>query len=111
MSVKAFIDTNIFIYTQRTDNPLIYDCLMFTAAIYAGCQILISEDMQDGMSIEDNIKIVNIFKHPNSFFLRSHTKYSEFIREKTNHLSKIKYDRLDSPHGTSKSKIWMFKNI
>ena len=140
MSVKAFIDTNIFIYTQRTDNPLkrklaedaisyfdcvastqvlneivnvftkkyptpvekveyllksiceiseiviinealiikalnlhgrykipFYDCLMFAAAIHAGCQILISEDMQDGMFIENNIKIVNIFKHPNSF--------------------------------------------
>jgi predicted nucleic acid-binding protein len=136
MSVKAFIDTNIFIYTQRTDDPLkkqiaentinyfdcfsstqvlneianvftkkypmpvekvqylfksiyeitkiividetlinkalylherykmsYYDSLVIAAAIYAGCQYLISEDMQDGMLIEDTLKIVNIFCH------------------------------------------------
>jgi len=136
MSAKAFIDTNIFIYTQRTDNPekrtiaedaigyfdciastqvlkeiahvftkkypvpakkleyllksiceiseiividqaLIfhalrlhnrykvpfYDSLMVAAAIFAGCRLLISEDMQDGMFFENRVKIVNIFSH------------------------------------------------
>ena len=134
MSAKVFIDTNIFIYTQRTDNPIKnqkareainyfdcvtstqvlneivnvftkkypmplekiecllksireickiividetiiihalylhrrykishYDCLMVAAGIYADCQFLFSEDMQDGLLIEDTIKIVNIF--------------------------------------------------
>jgi len=136
MSVKAFVDTNVFIYTQRTDNPqkkqiaeeainyfdcvastqvlnelvnvftkkypmpiekierllksineiseivvidetLIinalhlhkrykmsyFDSLMIAAAIHSGCQLLLSEDMQDGLLIEDSLKIVNIFKH------------------------------------------------
>ena len=134
MSVKAFIDTNIFIYTQRTDSPTkkriaenainyfdcvastqvlnelsnvftkkypipfekleclikniseiaeiivideyiiffaldlhyrckvsYYDCLMIAAALYSGCQYLISEDMQDGLLINNNLKIINIF--------------------------------------------------
>jgi len=133
---KAFIDTNIFIYTQRTDSPekrkmaedvinnftcvastqvlneianvftkkypmpaekvecllksiceiseiiiiddnLIinalhihgkykipyFDCLMISAAIYSDCKYLITEDMQDGMVIDNSIKIINIFKH------------------------------------------------
>ena len=135
MSVKAFIDTNIFIYTQRTDCPIkrqiaekavnyfdcvastqvlneivnvftkeypipiekveylrsiseiseiividedliifalnlhysyklsYYDCLMIAAALYSGCHYLISEDMQDGLLIDNNLKILNIFKH------------------------------------------------
>ena len=136
MNVKAFIDTNIFVYTQRTDSPVkrriaedtihyfdcvastqvlneitnvftrkypmpvekvetliksigeiaeiivinealiiralhlhhrykipYYDCLMIAAAVYSGCQYLISEDMQDGLLIDDTLKIVNIFNH------------------------------------------------
>ena len=136
MSVKAFVDTNVFIYTQRTDNPQkkqiaedainyfdcvastqvlnelvnvftkkypmpiekiehllksineiseiividetiiihalhlhgrykmsYFDSLMIAAAIHSGCQLLLSEDMQDGLLIEDSLKIVNIFNH------------------------------------------------
>ena len=136
MSARAFIDTNIFIYSQRTDCPAkrqiaentigyfdcvastqvlneiiniftkkypmpneqvklllksiselaeivvinqtlidhalhlhyqykvsYYDCLMIAAAIYSGCQYIISEDMQDGIVIENSLKIVNIFNH------------------------------------------------
>ena len=136
MSDKAFIDTNILIYTQRTDSPAkkqiaedaidhfdcvtstqvlneianvftkkypmpvekierllesiceisdlvvidevliihalhlhhcykisYYDCLMIAAAISSNCQYLISEDMNDGLLIEEKLKIVNIFSH------------------------------------------------
>lgn len=136
MSVKAFIDTNILIYTQRTDNSTkkqiaddtinhfdcvvstqvlnevtnvfikkyptpvekierllisivdvfeiiivdekmvihalhlhgrykvsFYDCLMIAAALKAGCQYLITEDMNDGLVVENTLKIVNIFSH------------------------------------------------
>jgi len=136
MSAKAFIDTNIFIYIQRTDCPekrqvaenainyfdciastqvlneianvftkkypmpiekvehLIqsicsvsqitiineelvksalhlhnhykvpyYDCLMIAAAIHSNCQYLISEDMQDGLIINNSLKILNIFNN------------------------------------------------
>jgi predicted nucleic acid-binding protein len=140
MSARAFIDTNIFIYTQRTDcqakrqiadnavsffdcvastqvlneianvftkkypmptekvvrlvksiretseiviveEPLIeyalnlhnryklsyYDCLMVADAIYADCRYLITEDMHDGLLMENNLKIVNIFNHTDMF--------------------------------------------
>ena len=136
MSVKAFIDTNIFIYIQRTDNLAkkqiaedavhcfdcvastqvlneicsvftkkypatiakveclvksiaenaeivivseaiihqalqlhgryqlpYFDCLMIAAALFSKCHYLISEDMQDGLLIEETLKIVNIFNH------------------------------------------------
>jgi len=138
MNAKAFIDTNILIYTQRTDDPIkkqladdvvnhfdcvistqvlnevasvftkkyptpiekieclfrsirdffeiiivdekvithalhlhdrykmsYYDCLMIAAAIKAGCQYLITEDMSDGLVVEATLKIVNIFSHKN----------------------------------------------
>jgi predicted nucleic acid-binding protein len=140
MNEKAFIDTNIFIYIQRTDCPAkrkvaedavnyfdcvastqvlneianiftkkypmpvekverllksisgiseiivinevlidnalhlhhrykipYYDCLMVAAAIHSGCQYLISEDMQDGLFIENTLKIMNIFNHTDVF--------------------------------------------
>ena len=133
---KAFIDTNIFIYTQRTDSPgkrviaenvinqfncvastqvlneianvftkkypmpiekvecliksiceiseiviiddvLIikalnlqskykvsyFDCLMIAAAIDSDCKYLLTEDMQDGIVIDNTIKIISIFNH------------------------------------------------
>ena len=134
MSDKVFIDTNIFIYTQRTDSPdkskiaediinrsdcvastqvlneianvftkkypiavdkleclikniceiseivvineaLIskalslhniykapyFDCLMIAAALFSDCDILYSEDMHNGLVIEDKLEIVNPF--------------------------------------------------
>ena len=140
MSVRAFIDTNIFIYTQRTDCPTkkqvaddtvnyfdciastqvlneianvftkkypmpveevwrllrsiseiseiivinetlieralhfhhrykvpYYDCLMVAAALYSGCQYLITEDMQDGLFIDNTLRILNIFDHTDMF--------------------------------------------
>jgi predicted nucleic acid-binding protein len=40
-----------------------YDALMVVAALYANCKYLISEDMQDGLIIDNKLKIINIFKH------------------------------------------------
>jgi predicted nucleic acid-binding protein len=48
MGDRAFIDTNIFIYIQRSDEPV---------------KKKISEDLQDGLIINDRVKVVNIFKH------------------------------------------------
>jgi predicted nucleic acid-binding protein len=40
-----------------------YDALMVAAALEAHCKYLISEDMQDGLIIENKLQIVNIYEH------------------------------------------------
>lgn len=40
----------------------IYDAMIVASALIAGCTTLWSEDMQDGMLIEDQLRIVNPFK-------------------------------------------------
>ena len=40
-----------------------YDALMIVAALEADCKYLISEDMQDGLIIDQKLQIVNIYKH------------------------------------------------
>ncbi|MEI6154767.1 MAG: DNA-binding protein, partial [Deltaproteobacteria bacterium] len=39
-----------------------YDSLIISSALEKKCQILYSEDMQDGQTIEKTLKIVNPFK-------------------------------------------------
>ena len=39
-----------------------YDSLIIAAALHAKCQILLSEDMQNGQIIDENLKIINPFK-------------------------------------------------
>jgi len=39
-----------------------YDALIISAALLAGCKTLYSEDMQDGQVIENQLTIVNPFK-------------------------------------------------
>jgi len=41
-----------------------YDALIVAAALIARCDILHSEDMQDGLVIEDRLRIVNPFRNP-----------------------------------------------
>jgi predicted nucleic acid-binding protein len=38
-----------------------YDAMIVASALHAGCDTLWSEDMQDGMVIEENLRIVNPF--------------------------------------------------
>ena len=38
-----------------------YDSLIIATAIHANCQLLLSEDMQDGQVIDEKLKIVNPF--------------------------------------------------
>ena len=38
-----------------------FDCLMLASALQAGCNLMLSEDMADGMVIEDTLTIKNIF--------------------------------------------------
>jgi predicted nucleic acid-binding protein len=40
-----------------------FDALMVAAALEANCKYLITEDMQDGLIIENKLQIVNIYKH------------------------------------------------
>ena len=40
----------------------IYDAMIVASALIAGCATLWSEDMQDGILIEDQLRIVNPFK-------------------------------------------------
>src|SRR5271163_4563526 len=39
-----------------------YDAMIAASALHAGCDILWSEDMQDGMALDDQIRIVNPFR-------------------------------------------------
>jgi len=36
--------------------------MIAASALHAGCDILWSEDMQDGMALDDQIRIVNPFR-------------------------------------------------
>jgi predicted nucleic acid-binding protein len=40
----------------------IYDAMIVAAALHAGCDTLWSEDMQDGMLLEDRLRIINPFR-------------------------------------------------
>jgi predicted nucleic acid-binding protein len=42
-----------------------YDSLILAAALESDCAYVFSEDMQDGQDLEQKLKIVNIFAHPN----------------------------------------------
>lgn len=42
----------------------IYDAMIVAAALLAGCDTLMSEDMQDGLVIDDRLRIVNPFSQP-----------------------------------------------
>jgi predicted nucleic acid-binding protein len=42
--------------------PSIYDAMIAAAALHADCNTLWSEDMQDGMALNDKIRIVNPFR-------------------------------------------------
>jgi predicted nucleic acid-binding protein len=40
-----------------------YDCLMLSSALDRGCDIIYTEDMQDGQFIEDRLAIINPFRN------------------------------------------------
>jgi len=40
-----------------------YDSLMVVAALEANCKYLITEDLQDGLIIDNKLRIVNIYEH------------------------------------------------
>ncbi|ESX82858.1 PIN domain-containing protein [Mesorhizobium sp. M0915] len=39
-----------------------YDAMIASAAIHAGCDTILSEDMQHGMALDDGLRIVNPFR-------------------------------------------------
>ncbi|MFN3718523.1 MAG: PIN domain-containing protein [Rhizobium rhizophilum] len=42
----------------------LYDAMIVAAALLAGCDTLLSEDMQDGLVVDDRLRIVNPFRQP-----------------------------------------------
>ncbi|MFP4332469.1 MAG: hypothetical protein ACLFQJ_04155 [Campylobacterales bacterium] len=60
MQDKVFIDTNIIIYSYSEDEPF-YDALIIATALENRCAIVYSEDMQDGLIVDEKIKIINPF--------------------------------------------------
>lgn len=42
----------------------VYDAMIVAAALQGGCRILYSEDMQDGLLVEGQLRIVNPFRDP-----------------------------------------------
>jgi predicted nucleic acid-binding protein len=40
----------------------IYDAMIAASALHAGCDTLLSEDMQHGMALEEGLRIVNPFR-------------------------------------------------
>jgi predicted nucleic acid-binding protein len=45
-------------------NLSIYDAMIVASALLADCDVLWSEDMQDGMAIENRLRIINPFRAP-----------------------------------------------
>ena len=45
----------------------IYDAMIVASALVAGCTTLWSEDMQDGLMVEGQLRIVNPFTRPDSY--------------------------------------------
>jgi predicted nucleic acid-binding protein len=41
-----------------------YDSLIIASALASDCSLIISEDLQDGQIIDERLRIVNIFRHP-----------------------------------------------
>ncbi|MFW5990199.1 MAG: hypothetical protein ACOCP1_02230 [Campylobacterales bacterium] len=60
MQDKVFIDTNIIIYSYSEDEQF-YDALIIATALENRCAIVYSEDMQDGLIVDEKIKIINPF--------------------------------------------------
>ncbi|TIS98236.1 PIN domain-containing protein [Mesorhizobium sp.] len=79
----SWIDTHLFLSTLRgllTVHPVtvethetglalaerygfsIYDAMIAAAALHAGCDTLWSEDMQDGMALDEGLRIANPFR-------------------------------------------------
>jgi predicted nucleic acid-binding protein len=44
-----------------------YDALMIAAALETNCKYLVSEDMQDGLIVENKLTILNIYNHTDMF--------------------------------------------
>jgi predicted nucleic acid-binding protein len=69
MSDRVFIDTNIFAYIQRKDDPVksqiaqkavsFFDCVISTQVVNEFCSLF----MQDGLLVNNSLTIVNIFNH------------------------------------------------
>ena len=53
---------NMALDIKERYNYSLYDCLMLASAIEANCNMILTEDMQDGQEINNTLKIKNPFK-------------------------------------------------
>ena len=51
-----------------------YDCLMLASALQTNCGYILTEDMSDGQLIEEKLRIVNVFAHPESWVTQRRPK-------------------------------------
>ncbi len=65
---KAFIDSNLYLETHDKGRVVaerygrsVYDAMIVAAALLGRCKTLYSEDMQDGLSIDNQLRIRNSF--------------------------------------------------
>jgi predicted nucleic acid-binding protein len=56
-----FFDTNVLLYVASGD-PAKADAMIAASALHADCDTLWSEDMQDGIVLDDRLRIVNPFR-------------------------------------------------
>ena len=54
-------DRGTFVAEQHGLN--VYDAMIVAAALLGGCEILYTEDMQDGLLIDHQLRICNPFRH------------------------------------------------
>ena len=70
MNGNAFLDTNVFqkitickaVELKESYGYSYYDSLMLASALESDCDIILTEDMQDGQIIENRLKIINPFE-------------------------------------------------
>lgn len=56
-SENCFVDTNIWLYAFS-----FCDSTIVASALYADASVLYSEDIQDGLVVENRVRILNPFK-------------------------------------------------
>jgi predicted nucleic acid-binding protein len=65
--ISNIVSMNLSTYMMANDlrskyNFSYWDSLIVASALESGCEVLYTEDMQDGQVIEDRLRIVNPFK-------------------------------------------------
>lgn len=65
--MKAFLDTNVLVYAYDTSKEFkfsYWDSLIIASALMTHCDALYTEDLQDGLVINNRMRIINPFNRP-----------------------------------------------